>query len=116
MAQTPQGSWVAATRDRLYRYDGERAVWQAVSPAGSPSRAPWDTPAPITAIAFDPAGRLFIGTEDGFGCLVQGRIRWWNAADGIAGAAVNDLAADAKTLWVGYAEDGFSAFSLENLR
>ena len=116
MAQTPAGDWVAATRDHLYRYDADRAAWQAVGPAGGASQGPWDTPAPITAITFDPKGRLFIGTEDGFGCLMQGRLRWWNVADGIAGECVNDLAADANTLWVGYAEDGFSAFSLDDLR
>jgi hypothetical protein len=116
MARTPAGDWVAATRDRLYRYDSRQGAWQAVGPAGGASKAPWDTPAPITAIEIDPAGRLFIGTEDGFGCLAQGKLRWWNASDGIGGGCVNDLAADAKTLWVGYAEDGFSAFSLDDLR
>ena len=106
---------IAATRDRLYRHDSKQGTWQAVGPTG-PSKSPWDTPAPITAIEFDPAGRLFIGTEDGFGCLARGKLRWWNASDGIGGGYVNDLAADAKTLWVGYAEDGFSAFSLDDLR
>ena len=115
MARTPAGDWVAATRDRVYRYDSKQGTWQAMGPAG-PSKSPWDTPAPITAIEFDPAGRLFIGTEDGFGCLARGKLRWWNASGGIGGDCVSDLAADAKTLWVGYAEDGFSAFSLDDLR
>jgi ligand-binding sensor domain-containing protein len=116
MARSPGGDWIAASRDRLFRYDAKRAAWQPLGPQGSTSKAPWDTPAPITAIAFDPAGRLFIGTDDGFGVLVQGRLHWWSASDGTGGERVNDLAADAKTLWVGYADDGFSAFSLDDLR
>ncbi len=116
VAQDPAGDWFAATRDRVYRYDATRAAWQPMSPAGKAGKAPWETPAAITAIAFDPAGRLFVGTADGFGCLSAGRLTWWNAKDGIGGERVNDLAADKTTLWVGYAEDGFTALPLADLR
>lgn len=109
------GNWFAATKDRVHRYDAERGVWQPMSPAGSAGKAPWDTPGDITAIAFDPAGRLFVGTEDGFGCLSRGRLTWWSAKDGIGGERVNDLAADQTTLWVGYGEDGFAALPLADL-
>jgi ligand-binding sensor domain-containing protein len=87
-----------------------------VSPAGTLAKARWDTPGDVTSIAFDAAGRLFIGTEDGFGCLTQGHLKWWSARDGIGGERVNDLATDATTLWVGYGEDGFSAVPLADLR
>lgn len=116
VARSPSGEWFAATRDRIFRYDAKSFTWVRMNPAGGPSKAPWDTPAAITSIAFDPGGRLFIGTEDGFGCMGQGRLKWWNAADGIGGEWVNDLAADATTLWVGYGEDGFSAIPLADLR
>ena len=116
VAADAAGNWFAATKDRVYRYDGDRGVWLNTSPAGGASKAPWDTPGKITAIAFDPAGRLFVGTEDGFGCLSKGRLSWWSAKDGIGGERVNDLAADQTTLWVGYGEDGFAALPLADLR
>lgn len=116
VAESPAGEWFAATKDRLFRYDSNRFAWQAVSPAGTAAKAPWSTPGPVTSIAFDAAGRLFIGTGDGFGCLSQGRLKWWSARDGIGGERVDDLAADATTLWVGYGEDGFSAVPLADLR
>lgn len=116
VAADAAGNWFAATRDRVYRYDGERGVWLTTSPTGGAGKAPWDTPGKITAITFDPAGRLFVGTEDGLGCLSKGRLVWWSAKDGIGGERVNDLAADATTLWVGYGEDGFAALPLADLR
>ena len=116
VAEDAAGNWFAATRDRVYRYDGERGTWLALGPSGSGGKAPWDTPGPITAITFDPAGRLFVGTEDGLGCLSKGRLTWWSARDGIGGERVNDLAADRTTLWVGYGEDGFAALPLADLR
>jgi hypothetical protein len=117
VAQSPSGEWYTATRDRLFRYDGSLGKWQPVSPGGSgASRGAWKTPADITAIAFDGVGRLFVGTEDGFGCLSAGKLHWWNAGDGIGGERVTDLAVDASTLWVGYGEDGFSALPLADVR
>jgi ligand-binding sensor domain-containing protein len=116
IAQSPAGEWFAATKNRLLRYDAARDAWQTIGVAGGARESSLETPGDITAIVFDSEGRLFIGTSDGFGCLVQGRAHWWNASDGIGGERVSDLAADASTLWVGYSADGFSAFPLAGLR
>jgi ligand-binding sensor domain-containing protein len=115
VAASPSGEWFAATKDRVFRHDPKRDVWQPVG-SGAQKSSAWDPPGAITAIAFDATGRLLIGTKDGFGCLVGSKLRWWNAADGIGGERVTDLAVDATTVWVGYGEDGFSAIPLAGLR
>lgn len=117
VAVSPTGEWVAATKDRLFRYDPARDGWQPMSGTPKPgARAVWDTPGAITSVTFDAGGRLFVGTTDGFGCFAGGKIRWWDVRDGIGGERVSDLAADATTLWVGYGEDGLSAIPLAALR
>ncbi len=115
VAMSPSGEWFAATGDRVFRFDAARDAWQ---PASNTRALPENAPgsARITSIAFDPAGRLFIGTTDGFGCMVKGATRWWNVSDGIGGERVNDLATDASALWVGYGEDGLSVIPLASLR
>jgi len=117
VAVSPTGEWVAATKDRLFRYDPARDGWQPMSGNPKPdARAVWDTPGAITSVTFDTGGRLFVGTTDGFGCFAGGKMRWWDVRDGIGGERVSDLAADATTLWVGYGEDGLSAIPLAALR
>lgn len=116
VARSPTGDWMAATSTRVFLYDTGRASWQAVGPAGQPSKAPWETPGAITSITFDATGRLFVGTADGLGYFAEGRMKWMTVADGIGGERVNDLAADAGLLWVGYDRDGFSVLPLASLR
>jgi len=117
VAVSPGGEWFAATKDRLLRYDAKRDSWQPAHDNGaiSPPRAGGVTPQ-FTALAFDPSGRLFIGTTDGFGCFAGGTTRWWNITDGIGGERVSDIATDASALWVGYGDDGLSVIPLANLR
>jgi ligand-binding sensor domain-containing protein len=110
VAVSPAGEWVAATKDRLYRYDALRGRWDAGPRIAAASMVPF------TAVTFDPGGRLFIGTTDGFGCVSRGGEQWWNVTDGIGGEHVNDLMADATMLWVGYANDGLSVIPLAGLR
>lgn len=111
VAVSPSGEWFAATRDRLYRYDARHRAW--TSATESKALVP---PGAFTAIAFDPAGRLFIGTTDGIGCYAGGAARWWNIVDGIGGERVSDLATDTSALWVGYGDDGLSVIPLPALR
>lgn len=115
VAMSPTREWFAATGARLFRYDAARDAWQPTKDARViPENAPGTTR--ITSIAFDPSGRLFIGTTDGFGCMVKGATRWWTVADGIGGERVTDLATDASALWVGYGEDGLTVIPLASLR
>ncbi|HET6349428.1 MAG TPA: hypothetical protein VFH88_10145, partial [Candidatus Krumholzibacteria bacterium] len=118
LATDSNGDWFAATSDRVFRYDAAHGAWQSVGVDGASAsaRATWKTPAPITALSFDDAGRMFVGTTDGFGCITRGQARWWNAGDGIGGERVRDLATDGTTLWVGYGEDGMTAIPLAELR
>jgi ligand-binding sensor domain-containing protein len=117
VAVSPSGEWFAATNDRLLRYDTKRDAWQSASDGKvTPSRSAASTGPVITSIAFDAAGRLFIGTTDGFGCMASGKVRWWNVTDGIGGERVNDLATDESALWIGYGDDGLSVIPLAVLR
>lgn len=117
VAVSPAGEWFAATKDRLLRYDAKRDAWQPANDGSmSLPHAAGDPPSMITSISFDPAGRLFIGATDGFGCYAGGQVRWWNVTDGIGGERVNDLATDTASLWVGYGEDGLSVIPLASLR
>ena len=120
VAASPKGEWVAATRRGLLRYDAQRRAWGVVGAgelvdarAASPA---WAEGQRITAIAFDATGRLFVGTEAGIGWAEKTRGGWLSSRDGVGGAVVADLAADASGLWVGFASDGFSVIPLDKLR
>jgi ligand-binding sensor domain-containing protein len=115
-ARSPDGQWLLATRERLFRFDQTKGRWQPLGGNGKDTRTFTGAPGAITAIAFDPAGRLFVGTTDGVGCYTGGKVRWWDVRDGLGGERVSDLAADNTTLWVGYGEDGLSAIPLALLR
>ena len=60
----------------------------------------------VRALAADPEGRLWIGTNDGLACLDGARLRFFTAADGLPCNEVWSLAVDQRGhVWVGTALD-----------
>jgi ligand-binding sensor domain-containing protein len=121
LAQSPRGEWVAATRGGLLRFDEAARAWRRATATeivlgANAAAAKNDTNRRVTAIAFDAAGSLWVGAEDGIEWVSAQRALRFSARDGIGGEAVADLAVDSTYLWVGFARDGLSVIPLEKLR
>ena len=96
LAQTPDGYlWVGTARG-LARFDGIR--FEILPP---PSREP--TPAAITALQADSAGRLWLGTEDrGLYYYAEGKLQRFDDRGTAIANGVTSLTEDtAGSLWVG---------------
>jgi ligand-binding sensor domain-containing protein len=122
LKRSPAGDWVVVTPTRLYRLDRVARRWERVGaealavdrvdvPPGDAARPA----APLSAIAFDARGHVYLGTTDGIGLVSRAGVRWMHADEGLEGSRVTSLAADDTFLWVGFAADGFSVFRLDDL-
>lgn len=119
LERTPAGEWVVVTRNRLFVFDDAVDVWRPrdvmylVTGRDGEKAGLEGT---LTAIAFDPAGNVYLGSTEGLGVVGAGGVRWLRAAGGTGGGEVTDLVADDGRLWVGFAQDGLSVLPLGRLR
>jgi ligand-binding sensor domain-containing protein len=120
IAVAPSGIPVLATDGGLWGYNGE-GDWKAVefvrsgSGADTSAAAAWDPDSPpILTLAFDPAGRLYVGTEDGIAAIDGSGMRWITRHDDIGGVAVTSLFVSGvdtrgfEDLWIGFRSDGLT--------
>jgi ligand-binding sensor domain-containing protein len=120
LAVAPNGVAVLATDAGLWGF-GDGGEWKALSvrwPGGeadSTETPIWDADAPgILSLAFDPAGRLYVGTEDGVAVIDESGKRWITYEDGIGGSAVTSIfVRGTQDLWVGFRFDGLSRLPLD---
>jgi hypothetical protein len=116
---SPAGRWVAATASRLFVFDDDADVWRErgiAEIAGADASGGAAIDGAITALAFGPDGTLYLGSTGGLGVAGPRGVRWVRAADGTGGGEIADLVADARRLWIGFAQDGLSTVPLERLR
>jgi ligand-binding sensor domain-containing protein len=115
MAVAPDGAPVLATDAGLWSLDEDDA-WKALArrrragDADSSRAVVWDPGLPaILSLDFDPAGRLFVGTENGIAAIDQSGMQWITHEDGIGGLAVTSvLARGGDDLWIGFRSDGLT--------
>lgn len=115
VAVAPSGIAVLATDSGVWGL-GDDGIWmpvdfrRAASPADSSLTDVWDPGAPsILTLEFDPAGRLFVGTEGGIAIIDDDGTRWITPSDGLRGGAVTSLfATGGGELWVGFRSDGLA--------
>jgi hypothetical protein len=118
LERSPAGEWVAVTDRRLFVFDDDATVWRprgvlelvAGKQAGTVA-----IEGSLTCIAFDAAGRVFLGSTEGLGVAGGDGLRWMRAAD-TDGGEVADLVVDGTRLWIGFVQDGLSVLPLDALR
>src|SRR5690606_433162 len=88
MVQTPDGYLWVGTFSQLLRFDGV-AFTRITHPD-----APGLENEMVLALHVDAAGRLWVGTTRGVGCLDAGRWRWWGEEAGIPRGIVRDVMSD----------------------
>ena len=118
LERSPAGEWVAVTDRRLFVFDDDATVWRerGVLELVSGTRAGKAAiEGALTSIAFDAAGRVFLGSTEGLGVAGAGGLFWLRTAD-TDGGEVADLVVDGERLWVGFARDGLSVLPLDALR
>lgn len=114
-ARGPGDTWVVATEARMFSFDEAKGAWVPAREWNSGPGGLGPLRGRIRAIAFDPHGRLVVGTTEGVALCSPKGVRWLGAADGIGGGEVADLAIDGDRLWIGFAEDGVSVISTREL-
>lgn len=69
----------------------------------------------IRCIAWDPRGRLVVGTSEGVGVIGPAGVRWIEPRAGLGGRGVADVMVDPSgALWVGFDSDGATRFPRES--
>ena len=105
--------WAGSVGGGLYRF--ERGTFTRVSPAGLGEI--------IYSIAADDAGRVWVGTNRGFGYIAQGKYRQFTAADGAGSHRIRAIVADRDgVVWLGtegggllrYENDRFTRFTQQD--
>ncbi|MDH5268484.1 MAG: hypothetical protein OEY32_00975 [Candidatus Krumholzibacteria bacterium] len=118
LERSPAGEWVAVTGGGLFVFDDDATVWRKrglLEGISGSQPGPATIEGTLTAIAFDAAGTLFLGSTEGLGVVGAGGVRWLRAAD-TDGGEVADLVAEGGRLWIGFARDGFSVLPIPSLR
>lgn len=104
---THAGRWAPLALPNIFENNeldrGETGGWQAAG-------------AKIFAIAFDRAGRLFVGTDDGLAVAGPSGTKWVRSIDGLGGGEVASLfVQDDHALWVGFWRDGLTRIDTKSL-
>jgi ligand-binding sensor domain-containing protein len=118
VAISPNGTPVLATASGIWGYD-QTGEWRPVSFVGGAQNdsTTWDPAAPpILTIAFDPGGRLYVGTDRGLAVIDDSGVEWQAPGEGLGGEAVTSLfITRGNTLWVGFRSDGVTRIPIETV-
>jgi ligand-binding sensor domain-containing protein len=124
LAVAPTGVPVLATGSGIWGHD-DVGGWKPVefSTAGADadstgSGAVWNPASPdILSLAFDDAGRLYVGTENGIALIDEYGTRWLTYMDGLGGKAVTGVFAQGgEAVWVGFRSDGLTCVPVSSVR
>jgi len=122
-ARAPNGTVVALTENMVWGYRRSVSKWQPVVVRGASETAdslevalsPLDGER-FRCAAFDPEGKLVVGTRDHVGVLGDGGFRWIGTADGLAGLLPTSiLPAGEEALWIGFRHDGLQRLPRKSL-
>jgi len=120
IAVAPNGEPVLATEAGLWGYD-DAGSWKAVQldrpgvVIDSTGTNVWEAGSPsILSLGFDPAGRIYVGTEGGIAAIDKTGTRWFTYKDGIGGEAITSVLANgAGEVWIGFRSDGLTRLSVD---